>query len=63
MMNTGRRIAAYKITKYPAEVGENRFTVVIVRGKWTTDIVKRASPEKLLEAMGIKDWSTVKPHR
>jgi hypothetical protein len=34
-----------------------------VRGDWTTEIIKRADPNKLLEAMGLKDFTATKPHR
>jgi hypothetical protein len=62
MMNTGRRIRAY----YKNEggyVAEKRFSVVIVRGEWTIEIVKKASVEKLLEAMGLQGWSATKLHK
>jgi hypothetical protein len=42
MVNTGRRI----------KVGTARLSVVIVRGGWTVETVKKASTEKILEAMG-----------
>ena len=61
MANTGHRIMAYKKSDFSAEYNEGRFTVVIVRGEWTTDIVKRSDPGKLLEAMGLKGWLTTKP--
>ena len=60
MVNTGRRIKAYK--KYDnGYIAENRFTVVIVRGEWDIEVVKKADPRKILEAMGLGDWSAVKP--
>jgi hypothetical protein len=60
MVSTGRRIKAYKKhdNNYTAE---KRFTVVIVRGEWTPEIIKKADPNKLLAAMGLGDWSTWKP--
>jgi Family of unknown function (DUF5906) len=62
MVNVGRRIRAYKIqTMGGLDPVENRFSVVIVRGEWTIDMVKKASTEKLLEAMGLQGWSAAKP--
>jgi hypothetical protein len=60
MVNTGRRIQVYK-NDNGLEM-ENRLSVVIVRGEWTVEIVKRADPMKLIEAMGLKvyGWSVVK---
>jgi hypothetical protein len=64
MLNTGRRIVAYRTGKdYPGET-ETRFSVVIVRGEWTVEIVKEADAGKLLEAMGLaRDWLALKPQR
>jgi len=58
MVSTGRRIRAF-VNRYE-EVTEQRFSVVIVRGGWTIEIVKKADPKKLLEAMGLKDWRAMK---
>jgi hypothetical protein len=58
MVNVGRRFRAY-LTKTGQE---DRFSVVIVRGEWTIETVKKASVEKLLEVMGLQNWSAVKPH-
>jgi hypothetical protein len=59
MMNTARRIRAY--TNTAGMDAEQRFSVVIVRGKWTAEIVKKADAGKLLEVMGLKNWSATKP--
>ena len=56
MVNTGRRILAYNNTG-----AYQRFSVVIVRGEWTVEAVRRAHPGKLLAAMGYKNWTTEKP--
>jgi hypothetical protein len=64
MVSTNRRIRAYRLgldniaTLYR---GEARFSVVIVRGNWTAEIIKKSSTEKLLEVMGLKEWSATKP--
>jgi hypothetical protein len=61
MVNTGRRIKAYKGAD--SRTMENLFSVVIVRGAWTVEIIKKADAGKLLEMMGLADWSTTKPQR
>jgi primase-polymerase (primpol)-like protein len=58
MVNTGRRIRACS-GSCAANYMEKRFTVVIVRGAWTADIVKKADAGKLLEVMGLKDWTAM----
>jgi hypothetical protein len=63
MTSTGRRIMAYRTDRYGSGNHEIRLSVVIVRGEWTTEIIKRADPKKLIEAMGLKDWAATKPQR
>jgi Family of unknown function (DUF5906) len=68
MTSTGRRIKAYRrkdIEPWGSDYkNDQRFSVVIVRGDWTIEMVKKADPQKLLEAMGLgKKWSVVKPQR
>jgi hypothetical protein len=61
MVNTGRRIMGYTKHTWSDTWEEKRFTVVIVRGEWTTEIVKKADANKLLAVMGLRDWSATKP--
>jgi primase-polymerase (primpol)-like protein len=63
MVSTGRRITAYKMEGCPEAGGKTRFSVVIMHkdGGWTHDLVKNADAGKLLEAMGLTDWTAVKP--
>jgi hypothetical protein len=64
MVSTGRRITAYKTKTanwLPGHGDSNRFSVVIVRGEWTTEIVKKASAEKIIEIMGLQGWLATKP--
>jgi hypothetical protein len=58
MVNTGRRIMGFEDSVGAEQ--EHRITVVIVRGEWTVEAVKKASSEKLLAAMGLRHLSATK---